>query len=133
MSAIIRAAEAKMAKLSDELEMYTSIDGAIIEKITLQNIGGLGLTTTLSREALPDGSRGPITVNANFSDLTGSSVHNEFIVEGDNGRAVTKYDHFGNDPSGFKRALLYTRIKLGRPDHTFAELDFYDAYDEEAI
>lgn len=127
MSLVFRVAEAKMDKLADELETSLRLDGKIYEDVTLRNGFGLGLTTNLKRELREDGSRGPVTINANFSEFFGS-VRNEIYVE-ENGAVVPENMYQCSPPGLLRRAKLLTRLVIGRPDHIFAELEFNGAFD----
>lgn len=117
-----------MDRLADELATSLRADGNIYEDLTLQNPLGFGLTTNLMRELREDGSRGPVKINADFSEVLGSSVHNEVFLEQD-GVAISEYGPQSPSPGLLRRAKLLTRLVIGRPDHTFAELEFIGAFD----
>ena len=128
MSLVFRVAEAKMDKIGVELETSLRGDGKIYEDVTLQNPFRLGQTTNLMRELRADGSRGPVRINADFSEMLGSYVHNEIYVEQD-GAVVPENEFFFSTPSRLRRAKLLARLVIGRPDHTFAELEFNGAFE----
>lgn len=127
MSLIFRVAEAKMDRFGAELQTSLRADGKVYEDVTLRNPLGLGMSTYLMRELREDGGRGPVIINANFSESWDSSVHNEIYVEQD-GALVPEYEYY-SPPGLLRRAKLLAWLVIGRPDHMFAELDYRGAFD----